>query len=463
MLTVYNFLSYFQHKSKTHLFYATYTLLLFIAYFTFTKNDFLDVISKPLENFFSLTHEFWVWLYNIVYYYFVFSFLNFQQHHKRQTKIIKYILLFLLGLGIIGFIIAVFFDDKTFLLKTYLLVYMPIIISLTLYCFYLVYKTPEKTKIYILIGSFVLFLSSILTISIIELKLFTENSEIGFLIFYIGIVIENIFFSLGLGLRQKIILVERDEAKNALILKLKENKNLKEKINIDLKEKLEVLKAQKKLEEEINDLKLITLKNQMNPHFIFNALNSIKLYIINNERKNATYYLNKFSKLIRIILEASSQKETSLNNELETMALYMNIENIRFSNEIDFQIITKENINLETIKVPPLVFQPFLENSLWHGLSSKKKNKKVRLYVDKIGQNFVKIIIEDNGIGREAAAKIKSEKSINRKSIGINLTKKRLHNFVKNYKNNFSLIYEDVLNDQKNIVGTKVILTIPLV
>jgi LytS/YehU family sensor histidine kinase len=339
---------------------------------------------------------------------------------------------------------------------------MPLIIGLTLYCFYLVYKTPEKTKNYILIGSFILFLSSILTIAIIELKLFTQNTEIGFLIFYLGIVIENIFFSLGLGLRQKIILNERNDVKNKLILKLQENEELKEKLNNQLKEKLDTLNEQIALKEEIDDLKLITLKNQMNPHFIFNALNSIKLYIINNERKNATYYLNKFSKLIRKILEASSQKETTLNNELETMDLYMNIENIRFSNEIDFQIISDENVNLETIKVPPLVFQPFLENALWHGLSSKKQDKKIRLLVSKINTNFIQIIILDNGIGRIAAAKIKAEKTINRKSVGIDLTKKRLNNFVKNYKNDFSITYQDLKDDKNKALGTKVILKIPL-
>ncbi|WP_405564052.1 sensor histidine kinase [Polaribacter sp. Asnod6-C07] len=462
LLTIYNYLSYYQHKSKTYLYYATYTFLLFLAYFTFTKNDFLDQLTTPLQNFFSLTHEFWVWLYNIAYYLFAFRFLNFKTHYKKQTKIIKYILLFLFILGFIGFTTTLVLNDKNLLITLYLFAYIPIIILLTLYCFYLVYKTPEKTKNYILIGSFILFISSLLTILIIEFQIFTNNSATGFLIFYLGIVLENIFFSLGLGLRQKILLNERNEAKNQLILKLQENKELKEEMNFQLTEKLNVLKEQITLKEEIDDLKLITLKNQMNPHFIFNALNSIKLYIINNERKNATYYLNKFSKLIRKILEASSQKETTLNNELKTMDLYMNIENIRFSNEINFEIISDENLNLETIKVPPLVFQPFLENALWHGLSSKKGDKKIRLSVSKIDENYIKIIIEDNGIGRDASAKIKSEKSINRKSVGIYLTEKRLNNFVKNYNNNFSINYEDLKDNKKNSLGTRVIIALPL-
>ena len=161
---------------------------------------------------------------------------------------------------------------------------------------------------------------------------------------------------------------------------------------------------------QINELKLASLHNQMNPHFIFNALNSIKHYIINNESKNATHYLNKFSKLIRKILEASASKEISLQEELETMDLYMTIENIRFSNAIEFSINVDEHLNLKSVKVPPLVLQPFLENSIWHGLSSKKNNKNILLSIERISADYIQIFIEDNGIGREDFGKDKSRK-----------------------------------------------------
>ncbi|PQJ80048.1 histidine kinase [Polaribacter porphyrae] len=461
ILTIYHFLLYFQHKSKTYIYYATYTFLLFIAYFTFTKNDYLDFITLPVKSFFSLTHEFWVWLYNIAYYFFVFRFLNFDTHHIKQTKYVKYTLYFLLALGLVSFISTLITGDKSTLENLYLTIYVPLITGLTLYCFYLVYKTPEKTKNYILIGSFVLFSSSILTILIIEFQLLTNNSEIGFLIFYLGIVLENIFFSLGVGLRQKEIISERNDAQNKLILKFKETETLKEEVNLQLKEKINALSEKIALKEEVEDLKLTALRSQMNPHFIFNALNSIKLYIINNEKKNATYYLNKFSKLMRKILEASSSKETSLNDELETMDLYMTIENIRFSNLIEYEVLCNLE-DLNNIKIPPLILQPFLENSLWHGLSSKKGSKKISVLVQKIDKRFVEISITDNGIGRKAAAKIKAEKSINRKSVGINLTSERLRNFVKNYKNNYSIDYEDLLDEHYQIIGTKVSLKIPL-
>ena len=215
-------------------------------------------------------------------------------------------------------------------------------------------------------------------------------------------------------------------------------------------------------EKKILMLKQDALRSQMNPHFMFNALNSIKLYIINNDKKKATSYLNKFSKLMRKILDASSVKVISLAEELETMNLYMSIENIRFSSEIEFTTNIDEGVNLNTVKIPPLVLQPFLENAIWHGLSSKKGDKKVTLDIKKLSQEFIQIEIKDNGIGREESAKIKLKKSFNRKSIGINLTKERLKSFVKDLRNSFSLVYYDLKDDKGNANGTKAVLKIPL-
>ncbi|WP_235989262.1 tetratricopeptide repeat protein [Psychroserpens algicola] len=214
-------------------------------------------------------------------------------------------------------------------------------------------------------------------------------------------------------------------------------------------------------EKQILTLEQDMLRSQMNPHFIFNSLNSIKLYIINNEKENAVYYLNKFSKLIRKILVASSEKEISLEDELDTMQLYMNIENIRFSNEINFEIKIDENINTASIKVPSLILQPFLENALWHGLSSKKDDKHIVLHVYRKADDFVTITITDNGIGRKEAHKINEDKLLKRKSVGIAITKARLANFSKGYTNDYSITIEDLYNASHQPTGTKVIVEIP--
>ena len=215
-----------------------------------------------------------------------------------------------------------------------------------------------------------------------------------------------------------------------------------------------------------NDKKLLTLeqsmlRSQMNPHFLFNSLNSIKLYIINNEKKNAVHYLNKFSKLVRKILESSSMREIPLAEELETVELYMNIENIRFSNEIDFKIRIDKNIDPHTIRIPSLILQPFLENGLWHGLSSKPGEKKIDLHISKGDYDFIHIAITDNGIGRKAAEKIKQNKVLKRKSLGIKITKERLANFAKDFQNSFDVEIVDLYDANEKAIGTKVILHIP--
>ncbi len=217
-----------------------------------------------------------------------------------------------------------------------------------------------------------------------------------------------------------------------------------------------------------NDKKLLTLeqtmlRSQMNPHFLFNSLNSIKLYIINNEKKNAVHYLNKFSKLVRKILEASSLKEIPLAEELETVELYMNIENIRFSNEINFNISIDEGIDVHTIKIPSLILQPFLENALWHGLSSKEGKKNIDLDVSKGKNNFINISISDNGVGRAAAEIIKENKILKRKSVGIAITKERLANFSRDYQNTFDFTIIDLYDEKENATGTKVVLHIPTI
>lgn len=222
-------------------------------------------------------------------------------------------------------------------------------------------------------------------------------------------------------------------------------------------------KYQSQNEKKVLSLEQNMLRSQMNPHFLFNSLNSIKLYIINNDKKNAVHYLNKFSKLVRKILEASSQKEITLEEELETIELYMNIENIRFSNEIDFEVNIDKNIDLSQIKIPSLALQPFLENALWHGLSPKEGNKKVSLDVAHKTNGHVTITIEDNGIGREAAHINKENRVLKRKSVGIDITKERLANFAKDYQNSFEVQIVDLFDDKGSPRGTKVEVEIPII
>jgi tetratricopeptide (TPR) repeat protein len=215
-----------------------------------------------------------------------------------------------------------------------------------------------------------------------------------------------------------------------------------------------------KKEKEYLALEQRMMRSQMNPHFIFNSLNSIKLYIISNEKDKAVYYLNKFSKLIRTILATSKEKDITLKEELDTMELYMNIENIRFSNIIHFNMDVSEDIPLKQIKLPSMILQPFLENAIWHGLSSKEGHKQIDLRVIKDSAKTARIEIEDNGVGREKSKEIKSKKTLKNRSIGIDLTQQRLENYYQNIEGEHSIEIQDLYVDDL-ASGTKVVLKIP--
>lgn len=216
-------------------------------------------------------------------------------------------------------------------------------------------------------------------------------------------------------------------------------------------------------EKKVLSLEQNMLRSQMNPHFLFNSLNSIKLYIINNDKKNAVHYLNKFSKLVRRILEGSSLKEISLGEELETAELYLNIENIRFSDEINFEVDIAEQIDAEQVKIPSLVLQPFLENAIWHGLSSKEGEKRIWINVYNYDKYHIGIDIVDNGVGRNASEKIKEKRVLKRKSVGIDITTERLANFSKDYQNDFEVAIADLTDDEGASRGTKITLKIPTI
>ena len=465
ILIIYHSSVYFFTKDKSFSIYAFYLLLVLMYLIPKTPNAFSNAIALKYNSFFGATN----WIIQVYYWllYTLFSvhFLNIKQKDKKITNYFYRYIIVAFFISTFFFFIDFTFLDGMYFKQFFTLIYMPISLIITSFLIKIIYDFKDKLNGFFLVGFFFFLGFSLLSLffSLKKIYLFGFIRPID--IFMIGVCFEAIVLSVGLGYKYHIYRQERDNYNKLLIEEFQKNEKLKDQLNESLSEKVENYKlaeVEALYEKQINELKLTSLLSQMNPHFIFNALNSIKLYIINNDAKLAARYLNKFSKLIRRILEASNTKEISLQEELETMDLYMTIENIRFSNEIIFSIKVGEAINLETIKVPPLILQPFLENAIWHGLSSKKNDKKITLSVQKNKEGFVKIIIQDNGIGREASAKIKSEKSLNRKSIGISLTKERLTNFSKNYKKEYAIIYEDLLDKTNNPKGTKVSISIPL-
>ena len=144
----------------------------------------------------------------------------------------------------------------------------------------------------------------------------------------------------------------------------------------------------------------------MNPHFIFNSLNSIQHYIIQEDAENANLYLAKFAQLIRRILDNSKKKQISLREEIDTLTLYLNLEKLRFEDNFDFELIKSKNLDQNEIMIPPMLTQPFVENAIWHGLMPLKGKGLLKIKFILLGQ-IMTISIEDNGIGRKKASQRK--------------------------------------------------------
>ena len=186
---------------------------------------------------------------------------------------------------------------------------------------------------------------------------------------------------------------------------------------------------------QVSDTELKALRAQMNPHFIFNSLNSINNYIAKNEPRVASEYLHNFARIMRMILENSEKKSIPLSEELKTLELYMQLESKRLDDKFDYSIKVADDIDQENTLVPPMILQPFVENSIWHGISNKEGKGNIRIDISRSGQ-MLHCIIDDDGLGRKKTAPPASTKD--QLSLGMKITKARI----------------DIINKTKKSQGT---------
>lgn len=232
--------------------------------------------------------------------------------------------------------------------------------------------------------------------------------------------------------------------------------------NIILKRKNEKLrneKTQSDLQHKASELEMQALRAQMNPHFIFNCLSSINRFVLKNETEAASDYLTKFSRLIRMVLNNSNKTFITLEDELDMLKLYMDMERLRFKNSFDYNISFINSIDADNVFVPPLLLQPFVENAIWHGLLNKEGQGRLEIELS-IENRTLTCIIEDNGIGRKKAAALKSKSAAKQKSLGLHITNERLALLNINMDEQTSFNFEDITDDEGNAAGTRVILKI---
>ncbi|HQZ43366.1 MAG TPA: histidine kinase, partial [Flavobacteriales bacterium] len=214
-------------------------------------------------------------------------------------------------------------------------------------------------------------------------------------------------------------------------------------------------RRQERFEKESATLETQALRSQMNPHFIFNALNSINAFVQKNDQDSATSYLSKFARVMRLVLENSRHAEVPLNDDLEALRGYLDLERMRMEKKFDFTITVDQTIDPEEVMVPPLVVQPFVENAIWHGMAGKEGKGHITLSVARRGSQMV-WTIEDDGAGRHA----KKEASplgqpMKKTSLGTAITRSRLDLVQKQHGGKAGFHYTDLPQ------GTRVEVEIP--
>ncbi len=209
------------------------------------------------------------------------------------------------------------------------------------------------------------------------------------------------------------------------------------------------------------EVEMKALRAQMNPHFLFNCLNSINRYIVVNDTIKASGYLTKFSKLIRLILDNSANDVTTLENEMTLIRLYIEMEFMRFDGKFTYSIDIDPTLAPASITIPSMIIQPYIENAIWHGLLSKGENGHLLVSIAAKGPAQLEVVIEDNGIGRKKAQELKSKSTLKQKSYGMQITGDRIKAMNHLYDSGAAVAIEDLHSDNNEAKGTRVILKIP--
>jgi len=229
----------------------------------------------------------------------------------------------------------------------------------------------------------------------------------------------------------------------------------------ELRKEAEFKTAKERMEKEIQMSTLTSIKSQMNPHFVFNALNTVQSYIFTNDKDNAIEYLNKFSDLTRMILDMSNREMIPLSEEIRALNLYLDLESIRFEDNFTFELKVNENVNTDLIQIPSMLIQPYVENAIKHGLLHIQRARKLKVEFLR-EDNALIVFVDDNGIGRKKSEEMKLSKKSGHKSFATEANKKRLQLLNQGRANTIDIEFLDKTDGLGRPNGTMVILAIPI-
>ncbi|ASZ10949.1 hypothetical protein CK934_08160 [Chitinophaga sp. MD30] len=216
------------------------------------------------------------------------------------------------------------------------------------------------------------------------------------------------------------------------------------------------------IQQQMAQLEMKALRAQMNPHFIFNALNSIQTFMMKSQTEEALAYLGRFARLIRNVLDNSSLNSIPISKEVDMLENYMELEKLRFTDQFEYTIEVDPELDADFVEIPSMLIQPFIENAIWHGLLHKKEKGKLLLAFRKINDRIL-CIIEDNGLGRERSQAIKQMSGHTHHSRGLQITRDRLSIYNNRYNMDASFDIQDLYDENGNALGTRINLWFPLI
>ncbi len=433
---------FYENRKKDYLYYALYMICMALYFGRLLEYYYeVPVFWGFFYEGYGLAEILALMLSYVMYVLFVRYFLSLDSAASGIVGFVKIWIAVCLLMGMTGLILSLLNISSPVFLKTYTYVrfLMPVMV---IYLLWGIYKARLEFSGYVILGSVFLLLAGLLALTVTFI-LPDSGSDVlrePFFFMLCGVLLESFCFALGLGKQARQTEVDKIASQNQLILHLQK---------------------EAQLERDIRESQVQALQAQMNPHFIFNALNSVQHFILSNQKEMSVRYLSRVSQLIRRILQNSTTSNIILDEELSTLNAYIEIEQLRFHPAFAYTCTVDDAVDTEMIRIPHLMIQPFIENAILHGLVSKKDQGILTLDVHMHSEKAIEVVITDNGIGREAAAKIVTQSPRKHNSISTGSIEARIRLLMPEEPN--PMVIEDLKDENGMALGARVRLIIPIV
>ncbi|RAJ10430.1 7TMR-DISM extracellular protein 2 [Chitinophaga skermanii] len=417
----------------------------------------------------------------LMYLLFGMKFLGLRERWPAMEKTFKYFS-YLIGALVVVSICAIYFEQFEVVAKIFTYTYFGVLFPLTIVLIALAKRVKHHPLVrFFLYGSIWPYLVSLICF-------FKSFSEVGVvalpelapqpLFLTVGVLLQMLFFAAGLSYRHKVIHLEKTKTQEMLIRQLNKNKALQRKLNEQLEELVkeqttEILRRKQELEEQrklqldieygkkVSEIELKAIRAQINPHFIFNCLNSIQLFVMQRDYEYAQKYLSDFSYLIRKTLDFSRRNFITLSDEITYLNTYLGLEKMRFENKMDFSIIIDQQINAAELEVPAMLLQPYVENAVKHGMTNEYHQPgQLNIHFNMVAPDMLECIIEDNGIGIQRTKALRTMHT-GHQSSGMEISLNRAELLNKMYNTDIQIEIIDKSAQSHPMSGTVVRILIP--